>query len=72
MFSIDTMLLPARANRVRTNALPPSVAAAMASSIVARVTDEKNVFATLIDYSASFAEYFEAVRVLVTGSSMGK
>jgi hypothetical protein len=44
----------------------------MASSSVAWVTDEKHAFANVIEYSYAFAEYFEPVKVLVTGSSIGK
>ena len=44
----------------------------MASSSDALVTEAKNALTTVIEYSWAFAEYFEAVRVLVTGSSMGK
>jgi hypothetical protein len=44
----------------------------MASSSAALVTEAKNALATVIEYSWAFADYFKAVRVLVTGSSMGK
>jgi hypothetical protein len=44
----------------------------MTSSSVARVTEAKISMAAVMEYSWAFAEYLEAVRVLVTGSSMGK
>ena len=44
----------------------------MALSSVTRVTEAKHASATVMEYSWVFAEYFEAVTVLVTGSSMGK
>ena len=49
-----------------------SRAAEMASSSDAFATEAKNALAIVMEYSWAFAEYFEAVRVLVTGSSMGK
>jgi hypothetical protein len=51
---------------------PPSSLTAMAQSRVVLVTEAKNTLATVMEYSVAFAEYLEAVRVLVTGSSIGK
>ena len=51
---------------------PPLILAAMASSRAAFVTKAKNAFATVMKYSVAFAEYVESLRVLVTGSSIGK
>ena len=59
------------ARRVRADCSAPSRATEIASSSATLVTDAKNALATVIEYSCAFAEYFEAVRVLVTGSSMG-
>ena len=50
----------------------PSRAAEIPSSSVVLVTEAKNALATVMEYSKAFAEYLEAARVLVTGSSMGK
>ena len=46
--------------------------AAMALSNARHVSEAENALATEMEYSWTFAEYFEAARVLVTGSSMGK
>jgi len=72
MSSIAAMSLLTWARRVRADCSSPSRAAKMASSSVALATEAKTALATVIEYSWAFAEYFEAVRVLVTGSSMGK
>ncbi len=72
MSSIAAMLLDTWARRVRADFSSPSRATEMASSSAALVTEAKNALATVIEYSWAFAEYFEAVRVLVMGSSMRK
>ena len=59
-----------RVDRLKANALSPSVLAPRALSNAARVTDTTNAFAIVIEYSGAFAEIFEAVKVLVTESSM--
>jgi hypothetical protein len=67
MSSIAVMLLLTWARRVRVDFSSPSRATKMTSSSVARVIEAKNALATVMEYSWAFAEYFEAVRVLVTG-----
>ncbi len=45
---------------------PPVSLAAMASSRAAFLREAKNACVTVMDYSVAFAEYLEALRVLVT------
>ena len=67
-----TMLLLTWLRRMEAVLVSPSFVAAIASSSAALVTYAKKALATVILYSAAFAEYLEAVRVIVTESSMGK
>ena len=72
MSSMATIFLLTLERRSRADFLSPSWAIAITSFNAARVTEAKNAFVTLMEYSGAFTEYFEADRVLVTGSSMGK
>jgi len=69
--SIAAMLLMTWVKRMAAVLSSPFLIAAIASSRVVRVTDAKKARATMILYSDAFADYLEAVRVLVTESSMG-
>ncbi len=66
------MLVLTWLRRIEAVVVSPLLVAVVASTNVAVVTDAKKSLATVIVYSAAFAEYLESVRVLVTESSMGK
>ncbi len=72
MSSIAAMFLLSWARRMKADYRSPSRIANIASSSVARAIEAVIALAIVIEYSWAFADYFEAARALVTGSSMGK